>query len=378
MLFWVMHDDTPHATSEVTGLKVNIFCKAYAYHRPTLPTVNNTVFVEMEIVNESGVDFTDVNLGLFSDLDIGCYYDDYIGAYPEGNFFYAHNQEDMDLGCEDSDTFGDKLPVQTVLFLDKKMDKFQYFLGQGSSAPSIGLFDPRYPIEYYNLLSGTFTDGTPLTVGRYGYNPSDSINFTNYAFPGNPADATAWTLCREDLSNLDVRGLGVSGPHDLAAGEKLTFAVAHTFFEDVPHPCPDIAPIATALKTLEGFYQTGYYGNAPLLTSTIAPSKQKEETQPVSSTNKIKQNSIAPTLKIYPVPACDFLQVILENSEHSGKVTYQMLNNLGQVVFHKTTKLESTQTDSFSIDVSHLEAGVYTFYSMQAGNIVYLKKVLIF
>ena len=53
--------------------------------------------------------------------------------------------------------------------------------------------DPTQPNEYYNYLSGTFRDGTLLTVGGSGFNSSSDI--TNFAFPANPSDSlTEWTM----------------------------------------------------------------------------------------------------------------------------------------------------------------------------------------
>jgi len=368
MLFWVMHDSTIHELSNGTELEVNVFCKAYAYHRPTLPTVNNTIFVEMEIVNESNNAYSSVNLGLYNDLDIGCSDDDYIGAYPSGNFFYAYNQSQVDNSCRGSDEFGEKIPIQTVLFLNKKLDKFQYFL-RDDTAPNSGLSDPYNWFQYYNLLSGKFIDGTPLSVDGLGYNPSGNSVLTNYAFPGNPADNTTWTMCREELENLDVRGVGVSGPHELAPGEKLTLYVAHTFFPDVPHPCPDIEPLAKELEQLDNFHQTGFFGNTPIIATMDALSRPTE-VEVINSSSRILQAPTTTSLQLYPIPANTSLNVVLESPEVTGEISYRMVNHLGQAVFYKTTNLENHQQDYFSIDVTPFQAGVYTFYALHEKKII--------
>lgn len=373
-LFWVMHDNTSHELSNGIGLGVNVFCKAYAYHKPTIPTIHNTIFVDMEIVNESNRAYSNVNLGLYSDLDIGCPNDDYIGAYPNGDFFYAYNRNQVDNQCLGSDEFKEVLPIQTILFLNKKLDRFQFFL-RGDTAPIPGMRDPSYSNEYYNLSTGKFVDGTPLSLGGFGYNADEDATLTDYAFPGNPADATTWSMCRAELPRIDVRGLGVSGPHALAPGEKLTLSVAHTFFPDVPHPCPDITPIASALEPLKTFHQTGYYGTEGILTSSDTISKLPT---PPNSSSRIIRQPINTSLKVYPIPAKEYLQVAFESTEIAGEVSYRMLNHLGQEVFYQQTKLERDELDYFPIDVNHLQAGVYTFYAMHRGKMIAVKRVLIF
>jgi len=379
MVFWVMNDDTSHDLSNGDRLGVNNFCKAYAYDKPAIPTIHHTIFVEMEIINESDIDYTNLNLGLFNDFDIGCSDNDYIGSYPSGHFFYAYNRNSTDNSCRiggvTSDEFGEKVPVQTTLFLNKQLDKFQYFL-RDDTAPASGMSDPIFSSNFYNLMSGMFADGTPLTIGGTGYNSTGTNALTNYAFSGNPADATSWTMCKEALGRMDVRGLGISGPYELAAGEKLTFSVAHTFFENIPHPCPDIEPIAEKLEQLRNFHQTGYFGTEPIITSTDTILQQSE--QPTSSFRLSQPTKMTASLTLYPNPAQASLNVILDHKEISGQVSYQMLNHLGQNVFYKKGHVEKEQKDFFTIDVQHLPSGVYTFYATHSGKIIEIKKVLIF
>jgi hypothetical protein len=87
-------------------------------------------------------------------------------------------------------------------------------------------------------MNGHWRDGTPLTFGGSGYHPGTGGGTpTSYAFPGDPGDPTAWSMCSTGQPPADVRGLGTHfiGTFSFGHAEELT--AAWTVHENIALPC---------------------------------------------------------------------------------------------------------------------------------------------
>jgi len=210
----IFNDDLGNHTLYRKKMLVEVHALNYAFNS-TDSALNNTIFTNYKIINKSSHDYSSVFLGIFDDIDIGGAIDDYMGSDTMLNSYYIYNGDNTD------DDYGTgNIPAQSVTFLNTKMTSATYFT---NGAPA-GMSDPVLPIGYYNYLMGNWKDGTPMTYGSTGYGGSI---ITKYCFTGDPSVPTGWN--ENDAGNTpgDRRGVGISGPFDLASGQEICIDIAY-------------------------------------------------------------------------------------------------------------------------------------------------------
>lgn len=224
--------------------------------------VSKTVYVEYTVVNQSEGTLNDCRFGNFVDWDLGCHTDDLIGSLPTANAMYAYNEDAID-GTNDSDcilnlnTYDEEIPVHSLSFLGETMASAMFYNNGGmvSDLP-VAVTDPGSLQELYYYMRAAYRDGTPLTRGGSGYNPSSS-DFTNYVFPDNPSDPTGWSMLNEDLGPKDVRALTASSSFELAPGASRSFSFSFTTHPDIPLPAPDVSGVEANILAIDDLYQAG-------------------------------------------------------------------------------------------------------------------------
>lgn len=240
MLWWVFNDKlNPHSESGAYPLGIEVQASAYTYNCSDDPLLNNAVFIRYKIINRSRNIYDSVHAGLWADLDIGNNFDDYVGSIPALNSFFGYNADDSDQDTTvvtlQKDTlfykgYGRNLPAQSITFLqglinssgkEMPMSYFSYYNNEKSIKGN-----PSLPDHFYHYLNGRWIDGTPITVGGDG---KGGTNVSPYAFPGDPADANAWSEKSAGNQPNDRRGIGSFGPVTLNPGDAQEITVAFTF-----------------------------------------------------------------------------------------------------------------------------------------------------
>lgn len=154
-----------------------------------LPNLNNVLFTRYEIVNKSGIAWTNTHFGLFCDSYLGNPEDDYIGCDSALSLGYTYNAGNVD------SSYGANPPAVGFRFLKTPIYKgSQLGMTAFNYMPSYNVLngclnDPSgSPLEAFNILRGKKTDSSgwlnPTTVPPYR---------TNYCFSGNPEDSSGWT-----------------------------------------------------------------------------------------------------------------------------------------------------------------------------------------
>ena len=91
---------------------------------------------------------------------------------------------------------------------------------------------PRASADVRRALGGLFRDGTPVTEGGDGYNPTvATARRAPFMFAGNPAQASYWSMLNANgagtaLPPDDLRMLAASGAISLAPGASAEYTVA--------------------------------------------------------------------------------------------------------------------------------------------------------
>jgi hypothetical protein len=214
---------------------------------------------------------------VWTDPDLGCAVDDYIGCDTSRSLAICYNKDNIDgsngAECDQgTPTYGDKIPIVGIDYFrgprdsDKPildsitcdtlkdpftgafefeeigMNSFTYHIGGSANA---AMNDPQTDQEFYNYMIGKWRDGTPFTKGGNGYNPGSS-DVTPYAFPGQPADLSSWTMCNENLDGFDGRVVQASGPFRLAPGAVNELIIGVPWVPDQDYPCPSFEELFEA------------------------------------------------------------------------------------------------------------------------------------
>jgi len=334
--WWIFNDNgNVHTSTFADALGIDVGVLAYSYDDNPFST--STIFYEYQIANRSFESLNSMHVGLWLDNDLGCYDDDFIGCVPSENLAFAYNQdaEDGSNGnqCFGVNTFESGIPLFGIKVLegtksdlgdDNGMSSFIYYNGQSGNPPP-GTTDPNSAPEVYNYLRGLWRDGTPITVGGDGYDPS-STDVTSFAYPDLPNSNTGWSMCSTATSPQDRRMVIGSGETTLNPGQITKFAFAAILTEKVEHPCPDITPLITAGQNAQDVY----------------------DMVPSSVVNNSKTN-----FSIQPNPASDI--VFLETSD-LGIIKHLNVYDIRGQLLQSWTQINESK---FQFNVDQLSSGMY-------------------
>jgi len=238
-LWWVMNDKgNIHTNTNGTPMGLEVHCQAFAFN--TDDEINSMTFVNYRIYNRSTLELDSTYVGQWCDPDLGGATDDHVGCDVSRGLGYVYNETNND-GANGSELgYGVSPPACGIDFFrgpitnptgvpgDGKdnnhngvidepceqaiMTHFTYFSNLGAADPHS---DPALAKEYYNYLSGSWKDGSPVVYGGLGYAGSAGASTipSAYVYPWNPANS----------QNSDPIGWGIGGyilggvPHPVAA-----------------------------------------------------------------------------------------------------------------------------------------------------------------
>jgi hypothetical protein len=248
-----------------------------------------------------------------------------------------------DCTCDQIPTYCENIPVTGIKVLrgpdgiigaDTRFSSFNYGVNSSLTQPPPGLFEPYNDISFYRLLSGTWVDGTPISFGEDGYDPT---NFTpySYVFDGNPSDSLSWSMCNDELpSGYDYRILINSGPFRLAPGESTSICYAVMTKFGVNYPCPDVTPLIEMGNAIEEFC------------ASLSPANE-----PIAAAN---------TTQFYPNPLLSEGKLTAKGEQIES---VRLFNANGQLVRH----YKDLKTNELTISRGELPAGLY-YYGALLGN----------
>ena len=266
-IVWCVFNDAgaPHQLSGGLSNQMEVQLTSWQFGLENAAPFTNTVFTSHKLIYRGLENLENFRVGIFTDFDLGCYLDDYIGCNPDKNYFFAYNQDAIDgnIGteCQGTPTFGTETPVQSATFLNKNMDNFIYMNNPSVANAPPATTDPTTVIEFLNYLSGLWRDGSPITEGGDGYNSGGPL--TNHAFPYDPADPSAWTMCTANLSANDRRTVASTAIGLLQPGAVNELTMAWTLHPNIPGPC-SVMGVEDDINDIQNAYDNGFEGLSPV------------------------------------------------------------------------------------------------------------------
>ncbi|MCO6480566.1 MAG: T9SS type A sorting domain-containing protein [Phaeodactylibacter sp.] len=234
---WVVFNDNGNIHTESSGdpLQVEVQLTSWAFDCSDNAQLNNTIFVSYKLINRGAEPLDSLHLGLWTDFDLGCHTDDFMGSAPGLNTFFAYNSDNEDgPGCPlGLPSYGQNPPVQAITVLNNDLSYLMYYENPGAIAPPPAVTDPNAGIEFYRYLTGHWRDGTPLTSGGSGYDPTLSNPVANFAFPGDPNNPAEWSALSAGLADAaDQRAIGSVFLGELLPGAVSEVDFGYTFFRE--------------------------------------------------------------------------------------------------------------------------------------------------
>jgi len=279
MFFWIYNDaGGVHTQTQGDPIQMEIQVQSFAY--ATNDQLNNMTFQRYKLINRAVESIDSMYFAMWTDPDLGCYEDDYIGCDTSRSMMYVYNEDaaDGNPGCTcpgGVNTYCTEVPILGVDYFrgplgpkvfcngvdasgglctpalgvfpdtleELGMSAFVYYNNPNVGQPLPGTTDPGNAAEYYNYLTGSWRDGTPITEGGTGYGGTFP---TAYVFPDTPDDANGWTMCSSGLAFGDRRTIQASGPMRLDPGAVNELIIGVPWVSDMDYPCPDISRLQFA------------------------------------------------------------------------------------------------------------------------------------
>jgi hypothetical protein len=268
MVFWIYNDQgggAPHAVTNGKTIQMEVQVQAFGY--VTNDELNDMTFQRYKLINRATERIDSCFFAMWIDADLGCSDDDYIGCDTAKSLMYIYNQDATDgqpgITCAGGvATYADKVPILGCDYFRGPLDTFGNELGMSSfmyynrtgTGGTSGTWDPTAPGEYYNYITGTWRDNTPLTFGGSGYVAGGAGQRIRYCFTETPDDPNGWNMCNENLQSGDRRTLQASGPFTLKPGALNELIIGIPWVPEQDYPCPNMDNLFRADALAQGLF----------------------------------------------------------------------------------------------------------------------------
>ena len=322
---------TPSAYLNPTGIEVRAF--AYVFNCQELKDV---LFLQYDLTNQSGIAYTDFQLGLWNDFDIGNYGDDYLASDPSRDLFVGFNGDAND---ETQFGYGMNPPALGWTCLSADASGGMYYNNDFSIKGN-----PETANHYYGYLKNLWKDGSVLVDnGLDGWQTTSPGAAAQFPYSGNGGwcggPGTGWTEMGAGNSPFDRRSLLSVGESTFAAGEtkSYTFAMlmARGYYNDNLGSVCELIEMTDSLRL---WWETDRLPCSGALTGVDQPKAKVLEAS------------------IFPNPAHDLVTLRFENPTGQS-ANLRIVDITGRVVANPS----ATNTNQFLIDVRDFSPGVYFF-----------------
>ena len=317
------------------GLEIHVM--AYAYDHPSIPELDNTIFMHYSLINRSAVDYDSVKAGLLLNFNLGGNVDDFVGSNSNENLYYVYNADSIDGDAQGNFGFGQNPPALGVRMLNDDLD---HFMSLNSSFGVTGF--PFTDVEYHHILDARWRDGVPQSIGGNGHNPG-STPFYRYAYDGDPVAGTGWTETSAGNIPGNRNGIGSAPYFSLQSGQRHSIELALCYAQN---PGSDHLTNINNLIALSQVVQQ-FYDTVSVTTPVIASNYDCSDW--VGQEEISVRNSM---VNVYPNPT-------------SGQVSFSSTSPITEVDLYNLTgqlvdSYRNSNQQNFQIELpSTLQNGIY-------------------
>ncbi|PCI93812.1 MAG: hypothetical protein COB15_15720 [Flavobacteriales bacterium] len=401
-IFFVYNDERKTLLAPKVGTEVRVM--VYAFGNTLDSALENTIFVNYEIINRSSYTLSDVHVALDVDFDIGGPMDDYVGSDVERASFYAFNGDGFDADENGILGYGNNLAAQSVVvlngpWLDSDGTDSPYTINMQDAIDSNGyVYDycnlgfgdgivdnerssldnfinygvtgvqgaPNTALDYYNYSRGLWKDGSPMVYGGNGHTSGGGIVPAKYAYTGvsdpwtwgtqgvatNPLN---WSEINEGNVPGDRKGIGSMGPFTMQPGAVNRIDIALVSAIDYAGG-GNQAPLSIMNERIDSV--RSYFCNG--LISNCASG--------VFSTSIASETSNEKSMVIAPNPFINNFSLSYKSETNSA--TLSIYNLVGEKIMSQNITQEKT-----NIDLSNQPNGIYLITIIDGVNMV-TKKII--
>ena len=203
--FFILNDqDGNHALSGGLNLGMEYHFMIYQYQ--TNNYQNDNTFINLKVINRSQETYNQLIVANYTDFDIGGPGDDYVGSSSNENMIFAYNADSIDNSNSSVTAFGANPPACGIKLLNHPIAVAGYYNNSGGVQS-----DPSVTADFWNYMTGHWSDGSSFTEGGNGYGGSTP---TTFLYDGNPNDPLNWTELSESNMPGDRRAFMASEPID--------------------------------------------------------------------------------------------------------------------------------------------------------------------
>lgn len=230
-LAWSYANTANFATS---NFEIRTASLAYACEENNL--LNDVWFQEFVVINREKEDLDSMFFGFWFDPELGDPADDYFGFDSLRETFYVYNADDTDANTlQDNSGFGKNPPVLAVTLLNNyhELPLSGMYYNRTNAGVNPATADPTETEGFFNYLTGSWRDGTPLTYGGTGYEPNNPLaKKTRIAFDAPPSDPGGWSMRTANMQSLDRAALMVFQSEPFPPGGVAKFTLMYSLHRD--------------------------------------------------------------------------------------------------------------------------------------------------
>lgn len=294
MIYWVFNDKGNAHNGSNNGQAIGVQVNALAFAFQTNDNLNEMTFYRYHFINKSAAVLNSTYISQFTDPDLGCPYNDMIGCDTTRNMAFVYNGAPANVfnspgypyvcdatgsaACSNGTIgYGCVLPVLGIVMAETPSDTTTY---PDPGNPAIRMHRQLGMTSFYSFTNNSsgstnanllreFQTGhfSPDTVWVSGGNGStfyiDTPAYVRYEFPGDPADATQWSMCHDPatgtgIAPYDRRMVQTTGSFTFLPCASQFMTIAVTFTDSVGSNCPSRSQFGVEADSAQSFFDQGF------------------------------------------------------------------------------------------------------------------------
>ncbi|MCB0707748.1 MAG: T9SS type A sorting domain-containing protein [Saprospiraceae bacterium] len=333
--WFAFNDDVVHYQTMSDGLKWQVYATIFAFNCTDNQALNNAVFAKFKTINYNEVAYDSTFIGAFFAPSIGCPEDDYYGSSPDRALTFAYNSDNEDAPCAPYEGYESappavgmdilRGPIKTIF--DQNGNPIDFVeVGVSSSGHFNPVSDVYLPISYYNLLSGSLPDGSPI--------PNNG-----FPFPDFPTDIVGISELSLGTPAGERNILTASGPFQMVPGAINEYLIAYSFFDGGADYLDNVSGFVNQSDEIQAAFD-----NCFDLSTECTP-----------ALSKIARLDISNQIQLFPNPASKIVNL------ESGDIQIERVL-LYDISGHLIQEWQISQNQPLSLELNDLPGGLYILH----------------